>query len=79
MSDSTILILTILQVWRRVAIGWPEFMGTGMGQWDPPMLSSNFLAEFKRDTEARWLERPINPNGFQSQQDIVPEAGQQMK
>jgi hypothetical protein len=34
------------------------------------MLSSDFLAEFKRVTEAKWRERPINPDiyGFQFQQ-----------
>ena len=34
------------------------------------MLSSNFLTEFKRATEVKWHERPINPNiyGFQFQQ-----------
>lgn len=34
------------------------------------MLSSSFLAEFKRVTEAKWHARPINPNiyGFQFQQ-----------
>jgi hypothetical protein len=34
------------------------------------MLSSYFLAEFKRATEVKWHERPINPNiyGFQFQQ-----------
>jgi hypothetical protein len=34
------------------------------------MLSNSFLAEFKRVTEAKWHERPINPNiyGFQFQQ-----------
>jgi len=33
------------------------------------MLSSEFLAEFKRATEAKWRERPINPHisGFQFQ------------
>jgi hypothetical protein len=34
------------------------------------MLSSDFLAEFKRVTEAKWRQRPINPHlyGFQFQQ-----------
>lgn len=34
------------------------------------MLSSDFLAEFKRATEGKWHERPINPNiyGVQFQQ-----------
>jgi hypothetical protein len=38
----------------------------GMGA----MLSREFLAEFKRATEAKWHGRPINPNiyGFQFQQ-----------
>jgi hypothetical protein len=34
------------------------------------MLSSDFLAEFKRATEGKWHEQPIDPNiyGFQFQQ-----------
>jgi hypothetical protein len=40
-----------------------------MGSWNKPMLESDFLAEFKRTTEAKWNDKAIDPAiyGFQFQ------------